>query len=283
MMKFIKNGQIILLITLFLTGCFVYPGPPSYGGKISIKNVSAYNLYVVFEPINKEYRKEIKFLIENNDHIIIYHTFNGWEKEETIHISNPTNYYSNVLFYNLDNGSFLNNIMINNSVFNIISGSIEQNDAVFQFFINDDLLNNVSYNENTNLIINHTNDYTGSLNDGIMYYKKERNISSYNIFFQCYLNDGNVYRIELLQNSESNTNEPYSRYPDKFPYWGYNDNPNNIINKILLVELNSQKLLKRIEGNDIKNIYKFNNYDSVYGEKIQYFIFEITDDIFENL
>jgi hypothetical protein len=282
-MKFFKNSQIILIIIWLITGCIRDPAPPFYGGKISIENASAYNLYVVFETIDKEHKKEVKFIVEKNDHIIIYHTFYGWEKEETIYISNPVNYYTNIFFYDLDNGSLLNSIVVNNRIFNITDGSIEKNDAVFQFFIDGNLLNNISHHESSNLIIGHTNKYTGTLNDNIMYYKKEKNISSYNIFLQCYFNDGNVYRIELLQNSESNSNKPYSRYPDKFPYWQYNNNPNNLINKVLLMELNSQKLLKGIKGNDTKNLYRFNNYDSVYGEKVQYFIFEITDDIFDDL
>ena len=274
MMKYLKYCQIVLIIW-FLSGCICrYPAPPSYGGRISIENISAYNLHVVFGTIYKGYDKEVNILIEKKDHVILYHIFYGSEKEKTLFISNPVNYYTNIIFYDLDNGSLLNNIVVDNSIFKIISGSIEQNDAIFKFLINDDLLNNLSHNENTSVMINNTNVYTGRINHDIVYYKKEINNSSYDIFFQCYFNDGNVYRIELLRNTESNTNEPYSRYPDNFPYWNYNENPNNLINKILLVELNSQKLLKRIEGNDIKDLYKFNNYDSVYGEKVQYFIFE---------
>ena len=274
---------MILSLILLITSCFVHPASPSYGGKISIENKSAYNLFVVFETIDKKYGKEVKFLVEKNDNIIIFHTFYGWEKEETMYISNPLNYFTNILFYDLDNGSLLNSIVVNNSIFNILGGSIEQNDAVFQFIIDENLFNNISHYKNNNLIINHTNEYTGEVNNGIVYYKKEKNNSSYNVFLQCYYNDGNVYRIELLQNSESNSNEPYSRYPDRFPYWQYNDNPNNLINKILLVELNSKILLKRIEGNDTKDLYKFNNFDDVYGKKVQYFVFKINDDIFQEL
>lgn len=113
----------------------------------------------------------------------------------------------------------------------------------------------------------------------MMYYTKEKNISSYNIFYQYYLDDGNVYRIKILKNMESNSNEPYSRYPDRYPYWDYNENPNKIIKKILIADLDSRKILKRIEGRDIEGLYKFDHFDSFYGDRVQYFVFEITDEL----
>ena len=115
------------------------------------------------------------------------------------------------------------------------------------------------------------------------YYIKERNISSYNIFYQFYLEDGNVYRIKLLKNTESNSNEPYSRYPDNYPYWDYKGNPNELIQKIVIVDIDSRKILRRIEGKEIENTYKLYKYDSVYGEKVKYYIFEITDEWLENI
>ena len=111
------------------------------------------------------------------------------------------------------------------------------------------------------------------------YYTKEKNSSSFNIFYQFYLDDGNVYRIKLSKNRESNSNEPYSRYPDRYPYWTYPEDPHKIIKKIVIADLDSQKILKRIEGADIDGLYKLDHFDSYYGDKVRYFVFEITDEL----
>jgi hypothetical protein len=115
------------------------------------------------------------------------------------------------------------------------------------------------------------------------HYIKEKNISSYNIFYQFFLEDGNVYRNKLLKNMESDSNEPYSRYPDNYPYWSYTKSPNELLKKVLIVDLDSRKILKCIEGNDIENLYKLYAFDSVYGEKIKYYILEITDEWLKNI
>jgi hypothetical protein len=120
--------------------------PPSYGGKIIFENISSFNLYFVFETINEhELYKEVIFLIEKNEKVILNHTFYGWEMEETIFISNPVNYYTNILLYDLDNGNILNRLDINNDLFAIKEGSIELNNAIFQIIIDDNLINGTLY------------------------------------------------------------------------------------------------------------------------------------------
>lgn len=114
------------------------------------------------------------------------------------------------------------------------------------------------------------------------FYIKEKNNSSYDIFYQFYLEDGNVYRVKLPKNRESNPHEPYTCYPDKYPYWSYKNNPYEVIKKIIIADLYSRKILKRIEGKDIENTYKLNKFDSVYGDRVKYYLFEITDEWLEN-
>jgi hypothetical protein len=108
---------------------------PSYGGKILINNTSSYNLYIILQTTADTERM---LCIEKNEQIQISHTFSGnkiW--------ANPANYYTGILFYDLDSGVFLNRLTVNAGLFEEKTGSINSNNALFELTVNDVILGGI--------------------------------------------------------------------------------------------------------------------------------------------
>jgi hypothetical protein len=117
------------------------PIPPKFGGRILFENSSSYNLFIALETIEKhEKLKEVIFLMEKDEKIILYHTFYG-ERE----YANPAVYYTNILFYDLNNGNLLNKLNIKYDLFEIKEGYIDQNNAIFEIIIDDNFIKGIFY------------------------------------------------------------------------------------------------------------------------------------------
>ena len=127
-----KFLSIFILLVFFCIFTNYEPYVPSYGGKILINNTSSYNLYIILQTAADTERM---LCIEKNEQIQISHTFSGdkiW--------ANPANYYTGILFYDLDSGILLKKLTVNTGLFEKINGSIDSNNALFEFSINDAIL-----------------------------------------------------------------------------------------------------------------------------------------------
>ena len=136
-----KKYCFVLFIFIFLTVCGIpHPAPPLFGGKILLKNISSYNLYIVLETIDIT---EILLLIEKNEQICINHVFYGWDMEKTAYLADPGNYYTNIYLYDLDSGILLYKSIVNSSFFEITYGSVSSNNAVFQLLIENNIFGGI--------------------------------------------------------------------------------------------------------------------------------------------
>ena len=126
--KFLSVFFLLLFVCIFTS---TSPYVPSYGGKIRIKNISSYNLYIIFQTASDTERM---LCIEKNEQIQITHT------DHYKNIANPTNYYTGISLYDFDSGILLKKLNVNAGLFALSSGSIDSNNALFEFTINDDLL-----------------------------------------------------------------------------------------------------------------------------------------------
>jgi len=104
---------------------------PTYGGNIQIKNVSAHNIFIVFETVSD---KEKMLCVEKNEQVQINHRSHN--KEE----ANPSYYYTSILLYGFDSGILLNKLTVNAGMFELKSGSIDSNSALFSLTVNDDFI-----------------------------------------------------------------------------------------------------------------------------------------------
>jgi hypothetical protein len=126
--RFLSFFFLLIFVCIF-TGTSPYV--PSYGGKIRVKNSSSYNLYIIFQTASDTERM---LCIEKNEQIQITHT------DHYKNIANPANYYTGISFYDFDSGIMLKKMNVNAGLFALSSGSIDSNNALFEFTINDDLL-----------------------------------------------------------------------------------------------------------------------------------------------
>ena len=128
-----KRHNFLLVLPLLFGIIFTSTSPyvPSYGGKIRVKNSSSYNIYIVFQTTSDA---EKMLCIEKNEQIEITHI------AHYKNIANPVNYYTSISLYDFDSGILLKKLNMNAGLFALSSGSIDSNNALFEFAINDDLL-----------------------------------------------------------------------------------------------------------------------------------------------
>ena len=60
--------------------------------------------------------------------------------EQAKYLADPSNFYTNIKIYNLDNGILLNTIILSNNDFEITAGSINRNNAIFKIVIDNNII-----------------------------------------------------------------------------------------------------------------------------------------------
>jgi len=119
----------------------------------------------------------------------------------------------------------------------------------------------------------------------------ERNYSTYNVFMQYYLNDGTITRKKIYKSTENriyswsddyiNETEMYENNylssPSPDPQFGLN-NPNKMIKKILIIDIDTNTILKRLEYNDDWYFLGFADYNWDMRVKWEYWILDITNE-----
>jgi hypothetical protein len=134
--------------------------------------------------------------------------------------------------------------------------------------------------------------------ESVLFKTKEKNMSSYDLFLQYYLVNGKITRKEIYKNI-ANTNyyltggTPYGNLMHENNYMGdpvsdcqidfieetrYADNPNGRIQKLLIIDLNTNKIIKRIEN--AADLYFLDYAEDDYGMRVrwEYWLLEITDE-----
>jgi len=126
-----KKHSFLLIVSLIIFA-FIFtsydPYVPYYGGKIQIKNVSSHNIYIVFQTVDDTKRM---LCVEKGEQIQILHSY--YRKE----LANPADFYTSISLYDFDTGSLLKTLAGNAGVFQLKSGSVDSNNALFEFTIND--------------------------------------------------------------------------------------------------------------------------------------------------
>jgi len=129
--------------------------------------------------------------------------------------------------------------------------------------------------------------------ESVYYRTIERNYSTYNVFMQYYLNDGTITRKKIYKSTENridsfwhddyiNMDEMYennySTSPGSDPQLSGLVNPNNMIQKILIVDIDTNTILKRLEYTDDWYFLGFaeNNWDMRV--RWEYWILDITNE-----
>jgi len=132
--------------------------------------------------------------------------------------------------------------------------------------------------------------------ESTLYYTTEKNNSSYDLFIQYYLENGKITRKKILRNTENRMHfyykdndfytstmieNNYVNEPDSDPQLTYYEsdlNPNERIIKILFVDIETNKIIKRLEN--IDSIYILNNAEDNYDmrARFEYWLLEITDE-----
>ena len=131
--------------------------------------------------------------------------------------------------------------------------------------------------------------------ESTLYYTTEKNNSSYDLFIQYYLENGKITRKKILRNTENRMHfyykdndfytstmieNNYVKEPDSDPQLTYyaDLNPNERIIKILIVDIETNKILKRLEN--IDSIYILDNAEDNYDmrARFEYWLLEITDE-----
>jgi hypothetical protein len=125
-----KKHDFLLIGSLLFAFIFTSYSPvvPYYGGKIQIKNVSSHNIYIVFQTVDD---RERMLCVEKGEQVQIVHS--DYRKE----LADPTNYYTRIALYDFNSGSLLKTLTGSAGVFELKSGSINSNNALFEFTIND--------------------------------------------------------------------------------------------------------------------------------------------------
>jgi hypothetical protein len=132
--------------------------------------------------------------------------------------------------------------------------------------------------------------------ESTLYYTTEKNNSSYDLFIQYYLENGKITRKKILRNTENRMHfyykdndfytstmieNNYVNEPDSDPQLTYYEsdlNPNERIIKILFVDIETNKIIKRLEN--IDSIYILDNAEDNYDmrARFEYWLLEITDE-----
>jgi len=129
-----KRHNFLLIVSVLLFA-FIFtsysPYVPPYGGKIQIKNSSSHNIYIVFQTVDDTKRM---LCVEKDEQVQIVHLVHGDYQKE---LANPAHYYTSISLYDFDTGSLLKTLTGNAGIFQLKSGSVDSNNALFEFTIND--------------------------------------------------------------------------------------------------------------------------------------------------
>jgi len=121
----------------------------------------------------------------------------------------------------------------------------------------------------------------------------ERNYSTYNLFVQYYLKDGTITRKKIYKSTENRIDHIYSddyinrsemnennymNSPDSDPRIGGVTNPNEQIKKILFIDIDTNKILKRLDYNKDWYFLGFADYNWDMRAKWEYWILDITNE-----
>ena len=125
-----KHGFLLILSLLFAYVFLAYsPIVPSYGGKVQVKNASSHNILVIFQTI---LNTEKMLCVEKGEQIQIAHGSSDRG------LANPANFYTSISLYDFDSGTLLDTLTVNAGTFELKSGSVDSNTALFELAINDD-------------------------------------------------------------------------------------------------------------------------------------------------
>ena len=121
----------------------------------------------------------------------------------------------------------------------------------------------------------------------------ERNYSTYNLFVQYYLKDGTITRKKIYKSTENRTDSfmsddyinqiemyenNYVSSPNSDPQLSRVINPNDQIQKILFIDIDTNKILKRLEYTDDWYFLGFADYNWDMRVKWEYWILDITNE-----
>jgi hypothetical protein len=125
-----KKHNFLLIVSLIFAFIFTSysPAVPVYGGKIQIKNVSSHSIYIVFQTVDD---RERMLCVEKGEQIQIFHS-DSWKE-----LANPAYFYKSISLYDSDTGLLLNTLTENSGIFELKSGSVDSNNALFEFTISD--------------------------------------------------------------------------------------------------------------------------------------------------
>ena len=129
--------------------------------------------------------------------------------------------------------------------------------------------------------------------ESVYYRTIERNYSTYNVFMQYYLNDGTITRKKIYKSTENRINSfwhddyineeemyenNYCTSPGSDPQLDSLINPNSMIQRILIVDIDTNTILKRLEYTDDWYFLGFaeNNWDMRV--RWEYWILDITNE-----
>jgi hypothetical protein len=104
-----------------------------------------------------------------------------------------------------------------------------------------------------------------------------KNDSSHNVLVQFYMNNNSaISRVSLSKNEES------SYYGQSNDYTFDYSNPNEQIKKVIIIDTDTYKILKRI--NDVNEVFKLDYADDNYGigARFEYYMFDFTDELFKD-
>jgi len=120
----------------------------------------------------------------------------------------------------------------------------------------------------------------------------ERNYSSHNVFMQYYLSDGTITRKKIYKSTENritsfwhddyiNMNEMYENNYRSGPDYDtelFGTNPNKVIQKILIIDIDTNTILKHLEYT--KNWYFLGFAENNWDMRVrwEYWILDITDE-----
>jgi hypothetical protein len=116
--------------------------------------------------------------------------------------------------------------------------------------------------------------------DGTMTTLLEANDSSHNVFIQYYYDADSVVIERLCLNAHSEYDGGYNTNYRYSPGYAFT-NPNDYIKKIIIVDTDSHKMLKKIDDPD--GFFELEAAENDYGMLVrwEHYLFTITDDLFD--
>ena len=141
----------LFIIFLLLICAFAFlsfsPAPTHtyFGGNIFFINASSCGLYWEFDIIDKSKGgfKNDRLCIEKNDTVMRQHLYSVLIAEAgkfNRSSADPNNYFNKITIYDMETGALLIELLPEDMIFILKSGSIEKNDAVYEVFADDSFL-----------------------------------------------------------------------------------------------------------------------------------------------